>query len=288
MRSFVCTCLLALIAGCDKPAPAASPSDRTAPDFEPTAFTVDVTGHGRPVILIPGLGCPGSVWQDTVAHLDGYQTHVLTLAGFAGNPRIEGELARETREQLAEYIRVNDLHAPVIVGHSLGGMIAYWLAETDPELVGATVVVDSGAVLDGDRSQAAAVRDMWSRASDEQYAQQVRTIFGAMAVHRDRLAKYLDEIQKSDRTAIGDAIYETYQLDLRGELSKIRSPVLTVLADGSSQEQFRQDAASVPAHETVVVPNTGHFVMIDDPDQFDATLDHFLRTHAPGSPVAAR
>jgi pimeloyl-ACP methyl ester carboxylesterase len=227
------------------------------------------------------------VWRDTVAHLDGYQTHVLTLAGFAGNPRIEGELARQTRAQLARYIRANNLHAPVIVGHSLGGMIAYWLAETDPELVGATVVVDSGAALSGDKSQAAAARDLWKQASDEQYAQQVRTIFGSMAVHRDRLAKYLDEIQKSDRTAIGDTIYETYQLDLRGQLPQIKAPVLTVLADGSSQDAFKQDAAAVPDHQTVVVPGTGHFVMIDDPDQFDATLNHFLLRLGPGT-IAAK
>jgi pimeloyl-ACP methyl ester carboxylesterase len=36
------------------------------------------------------------------------------------------------------------------------------------------------------------------------------------------------------------------------------------------------------------VPNTGHFVMIDDPDHFTATLDHFLTIHAPGQPVAFR
>jgi N-formylmaleamate deformylase len=285
MRSLVCACLF-VVSGCDKPAPAA-PAAATS-EFQPTAFTVEVTGHGRPVILIPGLGCPGSVWQDTIAHLDGYQTHVLTLAGFAGNPRIAGELASETREQLAEYIRAHDLRAPVIVGHSLGGMIAYWLAETDPDLVGATVVVDSGAAITGDKAQGAMVRDMWNKASDEQYAQQVRGIFGSMAVHRDRLAKYLDEIQKSDRTAIGDTIYETYQIDLREQLPTIKAPVLTVLADGSSQDAFKRDAAAVPDHTIVVVPNTGHFVMLDDPDQFAVTLDQFLATHAPGPSVASR
>ena len=37
-------------------------------------FQVQVTGHGRPVILIPGLSCPGEVWDSTVAHYkDNYQ-----------------------------------------------------------------------------------------------------------------------------------------------------------------------------------------------------------------------
>jgi N-formylmaleamate deformylase len=288
MHRFACA-LLICFAACGESAPAAVPA---TDDFVPTAFTVEVTGHGRPVILIPGLGCPGSVWRETVAHLDGYQTHVLTLAGFAGNPRIDGPLAKETREQLAHYIRAHDLHAPVIVGHSMGGMIAYWLAESDPDLVGPTIIVDSGAALGSDpsarKSEGANVRDMWKNASDEQYAGQVRGIFGSMAVHRDRLAKYLDEIQKSDRAAIGDAVYELYTTDVRGDLSHIRTPVLVVLADGSSQETFKKDASTVPNHTVVVVPNTGHFVMIDDPEHFNAAIDHFLIAHVSPMGIASR
>ncbi len=256
----------------------------------PTAFTVEVSGHGRPVIMIPGLGCPGSVWKETASHLDGYQTHVLTLAGFAGNPRIDGPLAKETRDQLAQYIHAHHLHAPVIIGHSMGGMIAYWLAASDPDLVGPTIVVDSGAALGSDpstrKSEGANVRDMWKKAGDEQYIQQVRGIFGSMAVHRDRLSKYLDEIQKSDRGAIGDAVYELYTTDVRDQLPHIKQPVLAILADGSSQETFKTHASSVPNHSVVVVPNSGHFVMIDDPEHFDAAIDGFLKTHAPAWPVA--
>src|SRR5258706_16423990 len=53
--------------------------------FQPTSFTVDVQGKGRPVIFIPGLGCPRAMWKDVIAKLgDGVQAHVLTLPGFAG------------------------------------------------------------------------------------------------------------------------------------------------------------------------------------------------------------
>jgi hypothetical protein len=33
---------------------------------EPTAFQLQVTGQGDPVIFIPGFTCPGSVWDATV------------------------------------------------------------------------------------------------------------------------------------------------------------------------------------------------------------------------------
>src|SRR5207247_1477141 len=76
-----------------------------AKPFVPTAFTVEVAGKGRPIILIPGLGCPGSVWADTVAHFSGAQTHVLTLAGFAGVTPIDKPLSATARAELAAYIR---------------------------------------------------------------------------------------------------------------------------------------------------------------------------------------
>ena len=33
-----------------------------------TSFSVTVTGKGQPIILIPGFGCSGDVWKETVDH----------------------------------------------------------------------------------------------------------------------------------------------------------------------------------------------------------------------------
>ncbi|HYZ74382.1 MAG TPA: hypothetical protein VE641_15000 [Chthoniobacterales bacterium] len=44
------------------------------------SFTVQVHGAGKPVIFIPGLACPGSVWDTTVAQISGaYECHVITI-----------------------------------------------------------------------------------------------------------------------------------------------------------------------------------------------------------------
>src|SRR5215470_1258652 len=101
-----------------------------ARDFKPKAFHVEVTGEGRPIIFIPGLGCPGEVWDGTVVHMvdEGYQAHVLTLAGFSDQPPIKEPLSAAVRRDLTRYIRSRNLDHPVIVGHSMGGFIAYWIA----------------------------------------------------------------------------------------------------------------------------------------------------------------
>src|SRR5712691_8758561 len=79
-------------------------------DFKPVAFRARVSGHGRPVIFIPGLGCPGEVWDDFVEHLgDDYESHVLTLSGFAGRDAISEPLSAAVRRDLTRYIRSRHL-----------------------------------------------------------------------------------------------------------------------------------------------------------------------------------
>src|ERR1017187_10229929 len=117
---------------------------------KPPSFHVEITGHGRPMILIPGFASSGKTWDTTVAHYkDRYECHVLTLAGFAGEPRIEAPFLETVRNDLAAYIREKKMDKPVIVGHSLGGVMALWLDEKQPDLVGPLVIVDSLPFLAG-------------------------------------------------------------------------------------------------------------------------------------------
>jgi pimeloyl-ACP methyl ester carboxylesterase len=248
-----------------------------ASGFTPTSFTVEVKGEGRPVILIPGLGCPGSVWDETVAHLSGFQTHTLTLAGFAGVPRIKKALSATVRKELVRYIRSNHLEKPVIVGHSLGGFIAYWLAATAPNLIGGVIVVDAGPALsDTDPETAKQLRELWTQAEDAEFAQQVQDVFVGMSNDRARMTKLVSQIQQSDRRAMGDAIYEVTTTDIRDRIPNIRAPVLLVLADGGYQQRYRQEVSVIKHVDVHVLPHTHHFVMFDDPKGFFALVDAFL------------
>lgn len=93
-------------------------------------FQVKVVGHGPPMLLLPGLASSGEVWDGVVAHYqDQFECHVFTLAGFAGVPTIDGPLLSKVRPALAAYIRDKHLDKPVVVGHSLGGVLSLWMAE---------------------------------------------------------------------------------------------------------------------------------------------------------------
>ena len=265
----------------DEPPPP-PPAPLPPEPYVPSSFAAQAHGHGRPIILIPGVGCPGSVWDDTVAHFADAETHVLTLAGFAGKPKLPGnKLIGETvRKELIRYIHARKLKDAIIVGHSLGGFIAYWVGATAPDAVGGLVIVDAGPALsDTDEATAKSLRNIWNQSGDEDFQEQIRNLFNGMISDPKKLAPYMDAVAKSDRRAVGDAIYEVVTTDLRERVNEIRAPVLVVLADGGLQNQIKAQVAPIPDHEVVVVPGAHHFVMLDDPPKFYKVLDAFLAAH---------
>jgi len=268
------------------PSPVGASSEPPAA-FQPTAFGVTVSGKGRPVILIPCLGCPGSMWTPTVGHLGAsVQTHVLTLSGFAGRPAIDKPLIATARAELAVYIRDRHLDHPIVIGHSLGGFLVYWLAATEPELVGPIVVIDEPAgiaTIPGVVERAARQRDQWKAMAPADFPDAVRTFFAGMANDPARLDVLLRDIVRSDQRSFADAYYELVSTDVRPDLAKIKAPLLAILADSEDQQEIAAQLAPVPHHEVVTLPHTKHMVMLDDPPAFYRALDSFLAAQ-PGTP----
>ncbi|MBS1122034.1 MAG: bioH [Deltaproteobacteria bacterium] len=275
--------VLACVAACGSSAAAPAPSR-----FEPRSFTVEVTGSGRPIVLLPGLGCSGAVWNETITHLTTgthrktVEVHTLTAAGFAGHAPIEGPLTATMRAELADYIRDRHLDHPVIVGHSMGGFLAIWLAETEPDLVGPIVSIDSSPAP-GDEAWARRIRDSWATLSAGSFAKEARRYYGGMFTDPKQLELVLADVVRSDPRTMAATFYELFTTDLRPKLAQIKVPVLAILADGPHQQAIRARVAKIPSHEVIVVPHTRHFVMQDDPAGFQRALDGFLAAHPPGS-----
>ena len=248
-------------------------------DFEPKAFGVKISGSGHPIIFIPGLGSPGEVWASTVRELEAsYECHVLTLSGFAGRPPIDEPLSAAVRRDLTRYIRSRRMKQPIIVGHSMGGFIALWLATSAPENIGPVIVVDAGPALSGDLEEARQLRARWAQASDEEFAVQAKYMYTGMASDPKRLEAISTLAAKSDRRTIGDAIYEMMITNLTSEMPKIEAPVLLVLADGYFKTRIQKQVEGIRNKKVIILP-TGHFVMLDDPNAFFKAIDDFLTKH---------
>ncbi|PKB24266.1 alpha/beta fold hydrolase [Janthinobacterium sp. 64] len=265
----------------------------------PTAFTVDVTGQGRPLILIPGLASSGEVWQGTVARLCGPKTaracHVLTLAGFAGAAPIEGDLLAQAEQQLADYISTRKLGQPAIIGHSLGGFLALKMAIDHPAQTGKLVIVDSlpalGAVqmpsITQEQLQAMS-QQMQSamRAQDaaSSSASQRRTVTSMASAPAD-VERIIGWGQRSDRETVIRAMGTLMASDLRQDVARITSPTLVLgtwiayqdyAPRAAIEATFQQQYAQLPGVKIALADTARHFIMYDQPDWMHARIEQFL------------
>ncbi len=258
----------------------------TAHADTPTSFGVEIHGHGRPIILIPGLGCPPSVWDTTVAHLAvDHEVHVIALAGFAGRPGIAAPLSATVRAELAAYIRGKHLDHPVIVGHSLGGFIAFWLAASEPDLVGPTIIADAAPNMfaQADPRDVAASAAHWRGLTPAQFPVAVAQYFGGMSTDRKQLDRVIAAVARSDQRVFVEALVEMAKTDVRPQLKAITVPVLDIVADGKAfYDEVSLQLAPIHEHAIVMLRNTRHFVFFDDPAGFFREVDKFLAAHPAG------
>lgn len=262
-------------------------------------FKVKVTGHGRPMILIPGLSSSGEVWESTVARYKAnYECHVLTLAGFAGEPPTAAPFLEKVRLGLADYIRAKKLRQPVVVGHSLGGFLALWLASKEPELVGPIVVIDMlpflpaaqqpNATPETMKSQAEMMRKGMLAQTPEQRQQTQVAILQTMITDPANIALAAKWGAASDPATVAQAMYEMFTIDLRPDLARIKAPTLVIgtwigLRQYATEEQieknFRAQYAGLSGYKFVMSEKAKHFVMLDDPEFLFKEMDSFLMTH---------
>jgi N-formylmaleamate deformylase len=267
------------------------------PAGPPLPFHVEVVGQGRPILLIPGLSTSGEVWSEVVAHYRGrYQCHVLTLAGFAGQPALGEPLLPAVHEALARYVVEQHLERPVVVGHSLGGFVALWLAQTHPELVGELVLVDSvpslaalqdPAATELSATQAAdAFRARLRTITPEERAVLTRMSARSLVTAPAQVERVAGWGRQSDPDTVADAMYYVMTHDLRPGLTQVRAPALVVgtwvgsKGYASRQEVLDRFTAQYQACRTcrVVLDDVArHFVMLDDPQGLLARMDGFLQ-----------
>ena len=263
------------------------------------SFKVEVTGRGKPMILIPGLASSGEVWESTVARYKAnYECHVLTLAGFAGQPAVKAPFLEKVRNDLAAYIREKKMEKPTIVGHSLGGFMALWLASVEPDLAGRLVIVDSlpflgainnpNATPESIKPQAEAMRKgmMTVQQSDEQRRQTQTMYLQAMISDPAKVALATEWGINSDPETVGQAMYEMFTIDLRPSLSRIKSPTLVLgtwvayqqyTTRAAVEKTFRDQYANLPGYRLVMSEAGKHFVMYDDPKLLFSEMDSFLK-----------
>jgi pimeloyl-ACP methyl ester carboxylesterase len=273
-----------------------------AAEFSSDRISVSVEGEGADVILIPGLGCSTRVWREMVRALPGYRYHLVQLAGFAGFPsghHGDGPVAAPAADEIARYIGVLGLDKPAVLGHSMGGTIGMLIAVRHPASLSRLMVIDMppflgalfgppGTTPDSIRPMADSLLTMM-RASDPG-ARRLRTSANLerMIDNVPMRAGALEDALNSDPDVVARAYHELMTTDLRPELAAIRVPATVLYVDSRASGMtdrkvdagYKEAYAGLPDVTLKRIAHSAHFMMWDQPQQFQFAVRAFLE--APG------
>lgn len=271
-----------------------------AKGFKSDRITVVVQGKGPDVVLIPGLSSSRKVWAATVAAVPGYRYHLVQLNGFDGDPvggnGGEGPLVAPVAEEIARYIAEAKLKRPAVVGHSMGGSLAMMVAARHPQAAGRVMVIDMfpfmGAMFGPPGTTPASVQPVAAqirgRIAASQGAERRKIIedtIATMVKTESQRAGPVEQSLASDPVVSSRGMYDLIVTDLRPELTAIKVP-LTVLyvrapnapiTDAQMDGFYKMSFANAPQATLKRVPDSYHFIMLDQPAVFARELKAFLR-----------
>ncbi len=245
-------------------------------------------GRGRPVLLLHGWLGSWSLWRDTIEVLGReFKTYSLDFWGF-GTSSPHQDTLNFSVENFVELVyqfmdRLGIRRAPLI-GHSMGGTVSLGVAIKHPERVVKVGVV--GSPIDG--------RSLNWLLKVSGYQAVARVFFIAppavklflrgysyfMATDGRRMSKMIsDDFSQVSVNSFFESIGTLRQTDLRPRLNEIQIPTLGVYGDKDiivNPRQHRVLADGVSHAHIHYFSNSGHFVMLDEPELFHTAVLDFL------------
>jgi pimeloyl-ACP methyl ester carboxylesterase len=247
----------------------------------------EVFGHGRPVLFLHGWLGSWRYWYPTIEHVaEHFRTYSFDFWGFGDTNRHSNVVSIQSySDQVIRFLDELGIDRVLLVGHSMGGMVALKTAINHPKRISRVVAV--GAPIVGDSlswllklTDRAVFADAFARMH----------WFRRFMFHRflgetndPAVHEILDDSVKSSSTTLRRAVSSMWRTDLRPELKRLSVPSLIV--HGGRDEIVAPNQAdlfdAVPCAEVVVMPESRHFPFLDEAELFNETLLRFLRQDAP-------
>ncbi len=255
---------------------------------------VTISGKGDPILLIPGFTVPGDAWEETVKHLESnYECHVVTLAGFGGLEPIEFPWLPKVNQALESYIKDNKLNEVTVIGHSLGGTIATWLASREHHRIKRIILVDAlpaaGALMIPNYDPKALAYEspfntQQLSMSPENFEQMATGMSQGMSLNKEAQNKIKDWIINSDRKTYVYGYTDYLKLDMREDLKHISIPVSIIAAEqpfGKTMvtQTYSDQYSKLSKFDLIIAENAAHFVMFDKPEWFNDQILQILASN---------
>jgi pimeloyl-ACP methyl ester carboxylesterase len=239
-----------------------------------------------PLVLIHGIGAGGRMFDPVVERLGGsVRTVNWNLPGYGGKA-LGGSLTFPglATALVADLDRLG-IARPVVLGHSIGGMVAQELAATHPERVGALILSATTSVF-GSRDGAFQREFVKARLGPLDAGCTMAEMAGefapglvgsgAVAEAAPALVRLMSEVPEATFRA---AIQCLVTFNRRAEFERIAVPTLLIAGDEDANAPLKamtRMAELLPAARLEVLTHTGHLGPLECPDRYADIVRRFL------------
>lgn len=223
-----------------------------------------------PIFYIHGSGGDAEIWKNQLEEIGGYAID-LPNHGLSGTAEIRNmdDYAYFVAETIKSISRKG-----VVVGHSLGGAVAQKIFLNHRETVLALVLVGTGARLRVLPKVLEGLREMPSETAK---------FVAEMAFHRKEFVEQFNKLFEERAEILLKDLALCNEFDLLEEYKtgkiKFEVPTLAIVGENDFltpvkySEFFTQYGA-----ELKVIKNSGHMVMLENPEEFNAELKRLIKS----------
>jgi len=246
------------------------------------------TGQGPDLVFLHGWGMNGDVWESVTPSLA--KNYRVTTVDLPGHGRSVDELDDYSLKNLVEQVLAVTPKRSILVGWSMGGLVATQLVLDNPGVINGLVLVASAPKFVRDESwpdgMESEVLDNFAGDLREDYRNTVKRFIAIQSmgsdnpreeqrILRDRVFRHGDP----QIAALEGGLKILHEADLRSRLAEITIPVL--LLTGEHDSLFRRQAAErtrllFGGSKLVFIKGAGHAPFLSHEHEFLIELNDFL------------
>ena len=245
-------------------------------------FYEEAEGTEPPVLLVHGWCCDHTYFAPQFEHYAerGHRVMAVDLRGHGRSNKPEGDYTMGVfAEDLAWICGRVGLEKPLVVGHSMGGIVAFDLAARYPELASGIVMLDAAVVLPS--AARAAIPPFLGELRGPGYRDSLREyVANSLFIPTDdqeRKARILEGMVSVPQHVVVSAFEGLRDYDPTEATGGLAVPAVYIAADEarprSDMARFHELTPEILYGKTV---GSGHFCQLEVPEQVNAMIDRFL------------
>ena len=244
------------------------------------AYQEQGTGN-PPMVFVHGWCCDHTYFAPQFEHFKAQHRVVsVDLRGHGESDKPDQEYTMAGfADDLAWLCEQLEIERPVVVGHSMGGVIAFEMAARHPERVGAVVAVDAPVVpTQALRDQSVGlIEGLKSPAYQEVARGFVSAGLFRPTDDAERRAQVIDHMAGAPQHVMASAMECIFDCDVVASIANCKAPALLINSTDVRPVDLGQVRELCPHVEIGQTVGSGHFNQLEVPDQVNAMIERFMQ-----------